>query len=141
MIAWHSFQEATKKLTLQNITMNRGWIRKLIGGLSFGSALFIFQACYGTPQDMKPDMLVEGTVKSASSGLPVKGIKVSVPETGSSQITGEDGKYSLWTLFTDSTRISFEDTDLAADGAFLKKDTLIAVPQERVQLNMILSSK
>lgn len=121
--------------------MNRGWIRKLIGGLSFGSALFFFQACYGTPQDLKLDMLVEGTVKSSASGLPVKGIKVSVPDSGSSQITGEDGKYSLWTMFTDSTRISFEDTDLTADGAFLKKDTLIAVPQERVQMNVMLAPK
>ena len=130
-----------QKLILQRITMNRGWIRKLIGGLSFGSALFIFQACYGTPQDLNLDMLVEGTVKSSASGLPVKGIKVSVPESGSSQITGEDGKYSLWTMFTDSTRVSFEDTNLAADGAFLKKDTLIALPQERVQLNVMLSPK
>jgi len=121
--------------------MKRGWIRKLIGGLSFGSALFIFQACYGTPQDMNPDMLIEGTVKSAASGLPVKGIKVSVPDFGGSQITGADGKYSLWTMFTDSTRVSFEDTDLSADGAFLKKDTLIAVPQERVQLNVMLAPK
>lgn len=121
--------------------MKRGWIRKLIGGLSFGSALFIFQACYGTPQDLEFDMLIEGTVKSTATGLPVKGIKVSVPESGSSQITGEDGKYSLYTMFTDSTRISFEDTDLNVDGAFLKKDTLIAVPQERVQLNVMLSPK
>ncbi len=121
--------------------MKKGWIRKLIGGLSFGSALFIFQACYGTPQDLHSDMLIEGTVKSTATGLPIKGIKVSVPETRSSQITGEDGKYSLWTLFTDSTRVSFEDTDLNADGAFLKKDTLIAVPQERVQLHVMLAPK
>ena len=111
----------------------------MIGGLSFGSALFIFQACYGTPQDMAFDMLVEGTVKSSATALPVKGIKVSVPETGSSQITGEDGKYSLWTLVTASTRVSFEDTDLNTDGAFLKKDTLIDLPQDRVQLNVMRS--
>ena len=116
-------------------------MRKLIGGLSFGSALFIFQACYGTPQDLHSDMLVEGTVKSSATGLPVKGIKVSIPEMGNSQITGEDGKYALWTLFTDSTWISFEDTDLTTDGAFLKKDTLIAIPQERVQLNVMLTPR
>lgn len=38
-------------MTLMNTVMKKGWIRKLICGLSFGSALFIFQACYGTPQD------------------------------------------------------------------------------------------
>jgi len=31
--------------------MKRNWIRNVIGGLGFGSVLFVFQACYGTPQD------------------------------------------------------------------------------------------
>ena len=48
--------------------MNRkSWIRQLITGVSFTSALFVFQACYGTPQDFGVDILVEGKVKSKSS--------------------------------------------------------------------------
>ena len=55
--------------------MKRNWVRRIIGGISFTSALFVFQACYGTPQDFGFDLFIEGQVKSASTGLPVKGIK------------------------------------------------------------------
>ena len=48
--------------------MKSNWIRKIIGGMSLTTAMFIFQACYGTPQDMGLDMLVEGQVKSLTSG-------------------------------------------------------------------------
>ena len=58
--------------------MHKKWVRRIVGGLSFTSALFVFQACYGTPQDFGLDILLEGQVKSKSTGLPIQGIKVSV---------------------------------------------------------------
>ena len=51
--------------------MKTNWIKKLIGGLSLTSTMFIFQACYGTPQDFGMDVLIEGQVKSKTSGLPI----------------------------------------------------------------------
>lgn len=33
---------------------NRNWVRILLGGFSMTSALFVFQACYGSPQDFEP---------------------------------------------------------------------------------------
>jgi hypothetical protein len=55
--------------------MKRDWKRKIIGGLCLTSIAFVFQACYGTPQDFGEDLLIEGQVKSKTTGLPIKGIK------------------------------------------------------------------
>ncbi len=57
--------------------MKRNLVRNLLGGLSLTSALFMFQACYGTGPDDMPDILIEGRVTSAKTGDPVKGIKIS----------------------------------------------------------------
>jgi hypothetical protein len=38
--------------------IKQNWRRKLLGGLSLTSALFIFQACYGTPHDMGLDIFI-----------------------------------------------------------------------------------
>lgn len=40
--------------------MKRNWRKKLVGGLCLTSAVFIFQACCGTPQAMGTDLLLEG---------------------------------------------------------------------------------
>jgi len=44
-------------------------LKKIVGGLSFTTAPFVFQACYGTPQDSGPDAYKEGIVKSKSDDL------------------------------------------------------------------------
>ena len=75
--------------------MKRNWIRKLIGGLSFTTALFVFQACYGTPQDFGADVFIEGLVKSKKTGEPIKGIKVSVADNPQYQYTDEDGEFFI----------------------------------------------
>ena len=51
--------------------MKRDLKRKLIGGLCLTSIAFVFQACYGTPQDFGSDLLIEGEVKAKSTGLPI----------------------------------------------------------------------
>ena len=77
--------------------MKKNWIRNLIGGLSLTSAMFVFQACYGTPQAFGEDLLVEGQVKSKTSGLPIKGIKVTVADKMQSEYTNDEGRFSLYT--------------------------------------------
>ena len=121
--------------------MKRNWVRNIIGGLSFTSALFIFQACYGTMQDMTNDLLIEGQVKSKTSGFPVKGIKVSVAENMQYEITDKNGRFSFYTMFTDTLRIGFEDIDPILDGGFLKKDTVLTNIVDSVFLNIILEEK
>ena len=116
--------------------------KKIIGGLSFTTALFVFQACYGTPQDFGADALIEGIVKSKTTGLPVKGILFSVPEYQQNLYTDADGGFSLYTVPDESCKITFRDTDAELNGAFMDKDTLLSVYEgDRVHLDIFLREK
>lgn len=121
--------------------MKRNWTRKLIGGLSFTSAMFVFQACYGTPQDFGMDILIEGQVKSKTSGLPIKGIKVSVEESIQYDLTDDQGRFSFYAEQGDRLKIRFEDVDSDQYGAFVNKDTIPAITDKKVYLNIVLDSK
>jgi hypothetical protein len=121
--------------------MKRKWIRRVIGGLSLTSALFVFQACYGTPQDFRLDLLVEGQVKSKASGLPIKGVKVSAGENMQFEITGDDGKFLLFTQMTRGLTIRFQDIDASENGLFADRDTVLNTLAERVYLNILMEEK
>jgi len=121
--------------------MKSNLIRKLLGGLSFTTALFVFQACYGTPQDLGADVLVEGLVKSKKTGQPIKGIKVSVADNPAYQFTSEDGSFSFYTETADSCTIRFEDTDADQNGAFTNKDTTLINLTHQIYLNILLAEK
>jgi len=121
--------------------MKKNWIRKIVGGLSFTSAMFIFQACYGTPQDFGLDLLVEGQVKSKTSGLPIKGIKVSVTENMQYEITDEDGKFSFYTEMLEGLTLQFQDIDSIQNGLYYDKDTVMAELSENVNLDIMLEEK
>jgi hypothetical protein len=121
--------------------MKRNWINKLIGGLSFTSAMFVFQACYGTPQDFGLDILIEGQVKSKMTGTPVKGIKVSVDGTLQYDFTNDEGKFSFYTETTNSLKVKFEDIDFSQYGTFTNKDTIPAIIDKKVYLNIALDPK
>ena len=117
-------------------------VKRIIGGLSFTTALFVFQACYGTPQDFGADAYIEGVVKSKTTGLPVKGILVSVPEYQQNLYTDADGGFSFYTVPDESCKITFRDTDAELNGAFMDKDTLLSVYEgDRVSLNIFLRDK
>jgi hypothetical protein len=121
--------------------MKRNLITKLVGGLSFTSAMFVFQACYGTPQDFGLDVLIEGQVKSKITGSPIKGIKVSVAENMQYDFTDDEGKFSFYTEPGNSLKIKFEDVDLAQYGTFVNKDTIPAITDKKVYLNITLAPK
>lgn len=121
--------------------MKRNWIRKIVGGLSFTSAMFVFQACYGTPQDFGLDLLVEGQVKSKTSGLPIKGIKVSVADNMQYEITNEEGKFSFYTEMIEGLTLQFQDIDSIQNGLYLDKDTVLNEISEKVYLDILLEEK
>jgi len=121
--------------------MKRNWIRKIVGGLSLTSAMFVFQACYGTPQDFGLDLLVEGQVKSKTSGLPIKGIKVSVANNMQYEITNEDGKFSFYTEMIEGLTLQFQDIDPTQNGLYLDKDTVLNEISEKVYLDILLEEK
>lgn len=76
--------------------------RKLFAGISLGTALFVFQACYGTEPDMGYDTLVEGTIVDNESGTPIQGIMVSIKEKEDTsdytyrEQTDENGHFSFY---------------------------------------------
>ena len=121
--------------------MKRNWRRKLLGGLSLTSALFIFQACYGTPHDFGLDIFIEGQVKSKTTDRPVKGIKVSVADKMQFEYTNEEGKFSFYTEIADSYKINFEDVDSNQNGIFANRDTVLKNINEKVYLNIVLAEK
>jgi hypothetical protein len=121
--------------------MKTNWIRKLLGGLSFTTALFVFQACYGTPQDLGADVYVHGLVKSKKTGLPIKGIKVSVVDNPQYQYTNDDGSFSFYTETAESCKVMFEDIDLNQNGTYNNKDTTLTNLADEVYLNILLEEK
>jgi hypothetical protein len=121
--------------------MKHNWVRKLIGGLSFTTAAFIFQACYGTPQDFGADVFIQGRVKSKKTDIPIKGIKVSVANFPQYQYTDDEGKFSFYTESADSCKIKFEDIDLIQNGAFIDKDTILTNLNEQIYLDILLEEK
>nr|WP_319573144.1 hypothetical protein [uncultured Draconibacterium sp.] len=121
--------------------MKRNVIRKIVGGLSLTSAMFIFQACYGTPQDFGLDLLIEGQVKANTSGLPIKGIKVSVADNMQYELTDENGKFSFYTEMLEGLKLQFQDIDSNQNGLYVDKDTVLADLSENVYLDIVLEEK
>lgn len=121
--------------------MKNNFIKKLIGGLSFTTALFVFQACYGTPQDFGSDVYIHGLVKSKKSGQPIKGIKVSVADNPQYQYTSEDGSFSFYSEIAESCIIKFEDIDSDQNGLFNDKDTTLTNLAEQIYLDILLEEK
>ncbi|MDA3906003.1 MAG: hypothetical protein PF484_08005 [Bacteroidales bacterium] len=121
--------------------MKRNWIRKLIGGLSLTSAMFVFQACYGTPQDFGYDIFVEGKVTSKSTGLAIPGIQVVVGDNIQFDQTNEEGYFSFYTLSDANIPIHFKDIDGELNGSFVDKEIVVSDAENRVYLNVDLQEE
>lgn len=121
--------------------MGSKWIRRMVRGVSLTSALFVFQACYGTPQDLGFDLLIEGQVKSKTTGLPIPGIKVTIKDIGQWVFTDEEGHFGIYTLLTDAVTVQFQDVDSIENGNFNYQDTLLTTDREHVLLTIELTEK
>lgn len=104
--------------------------RKLFGFLSFSAALFVFQACYGAPQDEYNDVLVNGQLLSDSTGLPAKGIRVQVNGNDNYAVSDSSGRVSFYIPAASQYAFTFSDADTTTDGHFLNSDTVLtALPE------------
>jgi hypothetical protein len=132
--------------------MKKGWLKNIFKGMCLTSAVFVFQACYGTPQDFGQDVHVNGVVKSKKTGEPIKGIKVSVGLLNSNYSkeqyefkqhghTDESGRFSLYIYETDKVLVSFEDIDSADSKNYATKDTIFTVSGSEIVLNIELEEK
>ena len=116
-------------------------LRRIFGALSFSTALFVFQACYGTPGDFGADVYIQGFVKSKTTNLPIPGIKVSITNQPQYEITDNTGKFKIYTTRENNYYIKFEDIDDVKNGAFLPKDTILNIVNESTLLNVYLNDK
>ena len=121
--------------------MKSNWKKNLFKGLCLTSVAFVFQACYGTPQDLGYDLLIEGKVISKNTGLPVKGIKISVADGPQYVNSDNEGNFGFYTFAQDSIKLTFEDIDGTENGQFIKKDTVLKVTDEKIMLNIALDEK
>ena len=103
--------------------------------------MFVFQACYGTPQDFGADLLIEGQVKSKVSGLPIKGIKVQVAENIQYELTDDEGKFSFYTEMLQRVTLQFQDMDSTKNGLYANKDTVLTNLSENVYSDVVLEKK
>ncbi len=119
----------------------RKFFRVLFGTLSLSSAMFIFQACYGTPRDFGQDVYIEGLVKAKKTDSPIVGIKVSIADQPQYEYTNSAGKFKIYTSRANSYKLSFSDVDAALNGNYLVKDTTIQIVNESIYLNIVLNEK
>jgi hypothetical protein len=96
---------------------------------SLSGILFAFQACYGTPQDFGLDVLISGSVTSATSHKPIAGLLVAVDEIGQYTETGSDGTFSLHCETMPGYRLRFGQA-----GTALSRDTTVNLPEGSEQL-------
>jgi hypothetical protein len=122
--------------------MKKKWFKKLIGGISFTAALFIFQACYGTPQDIPElDIKVTGKVLSAEDGSPLAYISVRDNDLGGYQITDENGEFHYYRDYADSIMLNFRDEATNQPNLYASKDTVIHNVFDDVHFEIKLNAK
>ena len=118
------------------------WFRNLLKGLSLTTALFVVQACYGTPQPSwfgeRGEAPMSFSLVAEDNGEPVEGILIkcitdkdfgagTVYDLG---VSGTDGKCSVTIPYLrnyEGPFVSFEDPD----GVYIAKDTCLMDLRER----------
>jgi hypothetical protein len=116
-------------------------LRKIYGALSLTTVLFIFQACYGMPEDLGDDVLIRGIVISGKTDQPIPGIKVTIDNQPQYQITDNTGNFRIYTSLSSEYKIKFEDIDSTNGGSFLAKDTVLKIVDESTYLKISLDDK
>ena len=108
------------------------WLRNILKASTLTTALFIFQACYGTPQR---DFYEPGKARmsfslvSKTTGLPLEGITISVGENELG-VTNADGHCVVLIPYERNTIgpfVNFQDPE----GKYMPLDTMLADLRER----------
>jgi hypothetical protein len=103
--------------------------------------MFVFQACYGTPQDFGNDVNLSGVVTSSATGKPIKGIKITIENSHQYQLTDSVGKFVMYVPKMESYNIKFEDVDSISSGSFVTKDTTLITVNNSIYLNITLKNR
>lgn len=115
-------------------------IRTLLKGASLTTALFIFQACYGTPS-VPFEKSVTFKVVSAEDGSPLPDIAVKTKDMGEESqewyllgYTYDDGIAKIYTTLSglDAALFRFE----SENGMFAVKDTVISDFSDIIEITL-----
>lgn len=113
-------------------------IQKLLGFFSISAVLFVFQACYGTPQDLEADVMIEGSVKNKTNLTPIPGLKVNVTNTNQSTYTLSDGTFTIYVPALDTFHIQITDEDGNTNGAFKVFDTAVSPQNQMLKVDVLM---
>lgn len=112
------------------------WLRNILKGVSLSSALFVFQACYGTPQWLN-DVEVKFKLVSSVDNSPLRDVAISTRVYKSENLdwvlcgyTDENGFLSAFAGIMDGNSPEFRFKP--KDRGFEEKDTVIVNPRNRI---------
>lgn len=111
------------------------WFRNILKGASLTGALFVFQACYGTPQgplDERGAAPLTFSLVESETGQPIEGIHITssyyYDELG---VTDADGRCRVNVPYVrndkESPLVTFSDPQ----GLYVQKDTALADLRDR----------
>ena len=122
-------------------TRRRKLFRTIFGVFSLSGIMFAFQACYGTPQDFGQDILIKGSVSSASKKAPISGIKVLISQSGQYTQSAADGTFSIYCERMSEYKLTFSDIDGAQNGQYQARDTTVQLADLVVELTVNVELK
>ena len=116
------------------------WLRNILKGASLTTALFIFQACYGTPEWLH-DEDVQFQVVSAADDMPVDDVEIYTRVMYNDGLdwnlcgyTDEEGTLSTTIYFDVNNAPQFRISD--PNGRYAVKDTVIADMSDTILIKL-----
>ena len=119
----------------------RKLFRAVFGVFSLSGIMFVFQACYGTPQDFGMDVTIKGKVISAVTKAPIPGIKVQVNPAGQYVQSNQDGDFSIYCERVPEYNLVISDMDGTQNGKYAACDTTVQLTDQAESLTVNIEMK
>jgi len=117
-------------------------LRFLLKSFSLTAVLFVFQACYGTPQDFEQDLQIEGTITDKVTGNPIQGIKVQIGGTIQYTLTDESGRFYMYRYNNHSNfQLQCSDVDSLENGIYNSYDTTVVYTSSYMNIDIALEPR
>lgn len=109
------------------------WMMNILKGATLTSVLFIVQACYGTTPGGRTEktVMLQGKVVSATTGEPIKGIRVDLLYSSESSYTDENGMFVIYTWETNDATLLYKDIDGDKNGSYVGGSMNIGLMSDR----------
>ena len=105
--------------------IRRLFFTRILVIFNLSAVAFAFQACYGTPQDIKEEVMISGYVTASGTGEPIQGIEVNFGNSVGIETTNTEGYYYLFVQMDTLYNVVFHDIDGEQNGIFLDKSAQI----------------